>query len=334
MRRSFFPQGGTFYKANLHCHTKVSDGSLTPEEVKSAYLAAGYSAVAFTDHEVLIPHSDLTDEHFIALHGFETAVKERPAEHTGAFQRVYHLNLLAREEGNITQPFVYPANMTPGNCAAHFPEVKYREVLTYEHSVEGVNDLIRRANEAGFLVTLNHPAWSMIPAEQYLSLSGLHGIEVFNTGCFANGDCSGLPLGDLLRRGKRVLPVGGDDNHNRKGFSDSFGSFTMLCAREFSYHGLMEAFANGWCYASNGPEIYDIWIEEGRIGITCSPAAHVILLSEGRHAPVKSGDGLTEASFPLKPEREGKFVRLEVVDATGRRAISRGIFLDEWRDAE
>lgn len=32
------PKEGTFYKANLHCHTVVSDGDLTPEQVKEAYM--------------------------------------------------------------------------------------------------------------------------------------------------------------------------------------------------------------------------------------------------------------------------------------------------------
>ena len=46
---------GQFYKANLHCHTDLSDGFLTPEEVKALYKAHGYSIVAFTDHDILIP---------------------------------------------------------------------------------------------------------------------------------------------------------------------------------------------------------------------------------------------------------------------------------------
>ena len=33
------PEKGNFYKANLHCHTVVSDGALTPEQVKEAYQA-------------------------------------------------------------------------------------------------------------------------------------------------------------------------------------------------------------------------------------------------------------------------------------------------------
>ncbi|MBQ8350936.1 MAG: hypothetical protein IJY20_02685 [Clostridia bacterium] len=332
MRHSFFPQGGSFYKTNLHCHTIISDGKLTAEQVKEAYLAHGYSAVAFTDHEVLIPHGELSDDRFIALNGLEVAIKERSAEQTGSFQKVYHFNLLAREKENITQPYVYPDNMTPGNCRSYLPYIQYAEEMVYRQDKESVNDLIRRANEAGFLVTLNHPAWSMISPERYLELDGLHGIEVFNTACYHHGDCSGLPLGEFLRRGKRLVPVGGDDNHNAHGFGDSFSSFTMLCATEFSYEGLMEALANGWCYASNGPEIYDIWQEGDTIGISCSPASRIILLTEGRHTPAKVGEGLQEATFTIDERKTGMFVRLEVVDACGRRAISRGIFLDEWSD--
>ena len=33
MRKYLLPEGGNFYKANLHCHTVLSDGKKTPEEV-------------------------------------------------------------------------------------------------------------------------------------------------------------------------------------------------------------------------------------------------------------------------------------------------------------
>jgi len=35
---------------NLHCHTLLSDGALLPSEVAMRYLAAGYKAIAITDH--------------------------------------------------------------------------------------------------------------------------------------------------------------------------------------------------------------------------------------------------------------------------------------------
>ena len=37
MKKYLLPKDGTFYKANLHCHTTLSDGHLTPEEVKEIY---------------------------------------------------------------------------------------------------------------------------------------------------------------------------------------------------------------------------------------------------------------------------------------------------------
>ena len=67
MRKYLLPKDGNFYKANLHCHTTVSDGLWTPEETKKNYMEQGYSIVAFTDHDVMIPHPELEDESFLPL---------------------------------------------------------------------------------------------------------------------------------------------------------------------------------------------------------------------------------------------------------------------------
>ena len=71
MKKYLLPESGAFFKANLHCHTTFSDGNMTPQDVKDEYTANGYSIVAFTDHDVLIPHPELNDENFLALNGFE-----------------------------------------------------------------------------------------------------------------------------------------------------------------------------------------------------------------------------------------------------------------------
>ena len=65
-----------WYRANFHCHTVCSDGALTPEQVKEAYKAKGYSIVAYTDHDILLDHSDLNDDEFIALTRAEYAINE------------------------------------------------------------------------------------------------------------------------------------------------------------------------------------------------------------------------------------------------------------------
>ena len=61
MKKYLLPKDGNFYKANLHSHTNVSDGAFCPQDVKKVYLEHGYSIVAFTDHDVLMPHYDLND---------------------------------------------------------------------------------------------------------------------------------------------------------------------------------------------------------------------------------------------------------------------------------
>ena len=76
MTRFLLPARGVDRKVNLHTHTVFSDGIYTPQEIKTLYRARGYDAVAFTDHEVMIPHNDLTDETIVALNGVEIAVIE------------------------------------------------------------------------------------------------------------------------------------------------------------------------------------------------------------------------------------------------------------------
>ena len=38
MRKYLLPEEGHFYKANLHCHSNISDGSLTPEQIKETVI--------------------------------------------------------------------------------------------------------------------------------------------------------------------------------------------------------------------------------------------------------------------------------------------------------
>ena len=84
MIKHLLPGSGNFYKANLHCHTTISDGRKTPEEVRRIYKEQGYSVVAFTDHDVFIPHPELAEEDFLPLNGFEIEINEwnKPWEHT------------------------------------------------------------------------------------------------------------------------------------------------------------------------------------------------------------------------------------------------------------
>lgn len=71
MTHYLLPENGCFYKANLHTHTTISDGRYTPEEIKDYYKARGYSVIAYTDHDVMVDHSDLNDGDFLAITSYE-----------------------------------------------------------------------------------------------------------------------------------------------------------------------------------------------------------------------------------------------------------------------
>ena len=123
MKKYLLPENGTFYKTNLHCHTNISDGKLSPLEVKERYKSLGYSAVCYTDHEVLIGHTDLCDDSFIALHGYEVAIKKDIQHHTAYFMPVYHFNMIAKDQNNLRMPRCFKNNPSmPGDSRRWFDE--------------------------------------------------------------------------------------------------------------------------------------------------------------------------------------------------------------------
>ena len=65
-----------WYRANMHCHTTVSDGHYSPEEIKKHYKEMGYSIVAYTDHEIIRTHNDLTDDEFLAITSSEFSIND------------------------------------------------------------------------------------------------------------------------------------------------------------------------------------------------------------------------------------------------------------------
>ena len=343
MKRFLFPEDAKFYKANLHAHTCLSDGKLTPAELKAAYKAKGYHAVAFTDHEALIGHKELCDEGFIALHGYETAIKEFNGVSTlkNFSLKVHHINFIKKKQDDLTQFCFYPENFTPGNCKQQIPFIRYvGEPCVYSYETEFVNHLIQEAHQNGCLVHYNHPRWSLQSAATLKVLRGIDALEVFNTGCINHGDYDDGVYEELLRSGIRCFVVGGDDNHNgtceaeRAHFDDSFGGFTMIAAKRFSYEGLTEALEKGHSYASSGPQIYSLYVEDGYLICHTSPAARIVLHSEGRWTEtVKGEDGYVDrAAFPLAKEKVGDYFRLEIVDKNGDRAYTHAYSTDEYLD--
>lgn len=327
MKIELIPQAGSFYKANMHCHSNISDGALSPCEIKEHYKKMGYDAVCFTDHEVLIGQEELCDDEFVALHGYEVAIKQDITRHTGLFMPVYHFNLIAEKQDMRRMPRCFATNPSmPGNARQWFKEHGvYDEndvIEATEYSIEWLNGYLTAVRDAGFLITYNHPQWSLQNSNDYIGLEGLHAIEALNGGCYVLGDTStSIHYEQMLRHGMNVIPVGGDDNH---GMGDQGRAWTMIKAKALTYDALMEAYKKGDCYATNGPEILELYMEEDKIIVKTSHAKRITLRTEGRYSQIATDTD--EATFTYSPEKFGKYFRIEVKDHNDGLAFSRAYY--------
>ena len=337
MRIHLLPQKPHYYKANLHMHTVLSDGDMTPEETKRAYMAHGYSVVAFTDHEVMIPHPELTDENFLALTSYETAIAAEDYRDTDfSFQKTTHLNLYAPENSLRIPPVFDERTIWPGiGHIRAYVDDEMRKVV-FAHTPDCVNRLIAAANEAGYLVSYNHPVWSCQSYPDYAGLEGVWGVEWYNTGCVIAGYPDTIqPVDDFLRAGKRVFPLATDDAHHLK---DCFGGWVMIGADKLTHADIFAALKQGDFYSSTGPEITEISLEGDILRVACSPAASVLVTTErrfARQAYAQNGVPVTAAEFDLGDyfrfeAKENSYFRVTVLDGAGRTAYSRAFFADEW----
>lgn len=336
MRKYLLPNSGNFYKANLHVHTTVSDGQMTPEEIKKIYMEKGYSIVAFTDHEVMVPHPELTDDSFLAITSTEISVNNR-YDCDFFYAKTYHLNIYSPYEGKSCFSTFDRARMWLDGSLKYITEEQSRVGYNRIYSAQSVNEMIRMANEEGCLVSYNHPVWSLQNYSDYIDLKGLWGVELYNTGCARNGYFdSPKPLDDLLRIGQRVYPLATDDAHR---LFDCFGGFVMVRAPELSYDSVFAALKKGDFYASVGPEIYEISIEDGILRVLCSPVPFASVSTDCRQLYAKTAENglLTEFTFDINwyfelskaNTNEHQYIRITLRDERGNEAYSRAYYMNE-----
>ena len=306
-RLFLLPECGNLYKANLHCHSTVSDGKFTPEELKKMYMERGYHAVAYTDHQLCLPHTELTDENFVALTGLEIAFGIRRGTSV-------HICGIARN-----------------------PDASLKIPNETEDDIEKINEGIARLNREGYITTLNHPRWSGMSAEALASIGEVASIEVLNgyeliqDGYGDSSACYELEL----RRGRRVSPIATDDSHTRcEGGApghEYFRGFTVLKAAELTYDSLINALDSGAFYASTGPTFKNLWIENGVLHVECSAVSGVYVhgsLYSHLAAVIDGENSIEVADIPIADRFESSdYLFVQIADKDGRRAWSAPFFL-------
>lgn len=334
------PKVPRYFKTGLHCHTTVSDGKPTPEEMKALYKARGYQVLAITDHNVIADHSAMNEEDFLMLTGAEYNITDCPSEWgvKRLWMGTYHLNFIAKRPDNLWQPWLPIRN--DEDAKPHLAKIDYQE-FPRVYSVENINAFIAEANKRGFLVIYNHPHWSMHSYPDYADLKGLWGMEIFNNDCVpvtpADRD-NGQVYADLMSLGNNVVPVAADDAH-----FDPFvgGGWVMIGAEKLEYSSVIAAMERGELYASIGPEIKELSIEEGKLYIECSDAKRITVESGTRFAKAAQAESpdapLQEATFDLSwwleqcsaNDDPRNWIRIVVTDADGKYATTRAYRANE-----
>lgn len=323
-----------YYKANLHTHTTQSDGHSTPEKIKEEYKAHGYSVVAFTDHEHIIDNSHLNDEDFLTITSCEIAIKEFENISTSdkTDMKVCHLNLYSLDPHNVKTPCYAPVY-------DHYVNEENKELVVYDgeyhrvYSKDGINEIINKAREEGFIVSYNHPGWSLEDARTYIGYKNLFAVEIHNTACVNAGiPDDEVSFDHFLRNGDRLFCTACDDCHTTRPFgspyNDSFGGWVQINADSLDYKTIMGALQKGDFYASTGPEIYSLIRNGDTVNIECSSAKKISLITGSRRAKTfrpENGEFIDKAEFILS--KSDNYFRIRVEDEQGKKAYTQAYFI-------
>jgi hypothetical protein len=339
--KHLLPQVPRYFKTALHCHTNISDGLPSPAEMKEIYKSKGYQVLSITDHNILVDHSAMNEEDFLLLTGVEYNINE---DNTWAERRfwvkTYHLNFIAKRPDLLWQPYI-PKH--PKEESRHYLEKVTDGGFPWEYPIENINAMIAEGNRQGFLVMYNHPNWSLQDATDYGPLEGLWAMEICNydsaKGGFLDRDNSRI-YREMVNSGKRIFPVASDDAHSEK---SAGGGWVMVGAEKLEYGAIMDALERGDFYASCGPELYEVSVDDGVLTVRCSDAQRIVVDSGTRFAkavyPKSPDKTMRSGSFNLKPwldacEKEDdprNWIRVSVVDAYGNFASTRAFYAEELK---
>ena len=286
------------YRINLHMHTTDSDGRRSPEEAIAIYKAAGYDAVAITDHWRHGEECEIDGMKVFSGCEYNFGGNEASSDD------VYHILALLCE----SDPMVEKTD-SPTVC-------------------------VEKIHRAGGIAVLAHPAWSMNQPDRVEAIekaAGFDATEIFNTVSgekHSNRPYSGLFVDQMANRGILYPLFAADDVHYYE--ADGTSSAIIVSLPELTREALIDAIKRRDFYAVSGgkdaPTI-DLTDLGETIQIKCSPVSCINVFSSSAWAPDRHvvGEGLTELEYrcvlPTR-KKQDRWIRVEVTDAAGRRAYS------------
>lgn len=301
-----FTAEGRFWRGNLHTHSTLSDGALSPREVCRRYRAEGYDFICLTDHLIgrfgypIADTAEFRGRAFTTIPGAEL--------HTGqmANGEIWHML-------GVGLPPDFKRPEAPDFDGANAPETGAA--------------LAARAAAAGAFVAIAHPEWNGMTPADALTIEAAHAVEIYNHGCAVDSDrgYGTAMLDHLLDQGRRLSACATDDAHFKT--PDHFGGWVMVKAPDPDPAALVAALRAGEYYASQGPRLHDLRLDGDEIVVECSPVERVTAAGARRAAISTHGPGMMTARLPLAPFRDGGWLRLTVTDRHGRQGWTNPVWL-------
>jgi len=301
-RKSTFNEKGYWLKGNTHAHTNISDGLMTPVELIETYRKLGYDFLAITDHDIYGIHDELDKPDFLVLPGVEVD--------------------MADAKMGISCHHVVGLGIPGENAFSHGEKLEYPK----DSKLSDVIDLLE---QRGNLCIYAHPNWSHSIHEELVPVEGLLGMEIYNHTTEVTRACgySGSYYDRMLWEKKKLWCFACDDTHQKR--EDIGGGFIVVKAEAFNGASVINALQKGSFYASQGPEIFDFYVESGYACISCSPSRLIGFQSDTTRggAGIDPEAGLTQAEHKLSGSES--YVRGFCIDKYGRKAWTQPVYLDE-----
>ena len=303
-----FSAPGRWFRGNCHTHTLLSDGELSPAQTAAAYRREGYDFLVLTDHwRVQETVAGLTDKQFLVINGIEL----HPPALGGRRAGPHHIIGIGVERAPVRE------RMEKSTAAS----------------------VIRWIEREGGIAVYGHPYWSGDDLDVMREGKRAFGVEAYNSRCETVeglGDSS-VHLDQALSAGIRWRAFAVDDTHRPA--RDAFGGWIMVKARKLTREAILDAIRKGHFYATQGPVIRSLRVRGGAVHLACSPVRKIVWHAEAFHglAVIAKRGTRSRARFAL--ERlvgHSGYLRLEITDASGRKAWSNPIWYDararRWGD--
>jgi len=289
-----FTLDGQWYKAALHTHTTCSDGRLSPAELVAWYQERNYHVLAITDHGLVTDVRGFSANNFLTLPGVEW--------HGGCVEDGTHYHILLLD-------------------------VQESREMPREVSMESA---VQAAQATGALVFAAHPYWSGQTSAQLAAVNGIVGLEVYNdvTQVRYGLGISAVHWDEVLARGRLLYGLAVDDLHDPS--IEGNGGWTWVKAPALTQPAIRRALEQGAFYASTGPVIYDIQLQDETVRVRCSPVTSIGFMATafyGTLVQAPPGETLQEARYTLHGKE--RYLRIECTDAAGGRAWSNPVFWDQ-----